>query len=523
VDEELRQAIESVKEQQPVQVNLDWYQDTIKLPEIKEFIRANINSASRSFVAIGYYLKYVRDNQLYKEDGYDNIWEFAKSEFGIGKSSASQFMSINDKFSKDGNSPILLEQYKDFTSSKLAEMLTMSNEQLEQVTPATTIVEIRQIKKPEQEETVLTSEQEPESINLPTIDDLDFSVNTYNCLKRANIDTIEQLCNLTVNKVIAIRNISRKCLDEIKEKLTDIGRELKPDDIPETVNDEPEIVDNETEIVNDVDETVLLPCDTCGWDVKECCDYDNEDMHCVCGDAWKPKESEPVETVEADIIQTVLEDKATSKQKPDKWYYMVPIGANDITGKEIREGDLLEWTGLTGNTKLYQVYYEARELSFIACQVDRIGTNDLRLIQTHELCKSRIVCNAHESEEFIPEEVIQEPEPVQPELPIFKNNDQRKEWAENYMAWGEWYYDEHIDCHYYKYDFPNGDRLIVDEYRDREYYWSDKKKDEQHYHLLRMKKPAYGGTKTFEQKYMHQTSSMTEIVDYLKDLQKKGA
>jgi hypothetical protein len=52
-------------------------------------------------------------------------------------------------------------------------------------------------------------------------------------------------------------------------------------------------------------------------------------------------------------------------------------------------------------------------------------------------------------------------EPVQPELPILKNNDQRKEWAENYKAWGEWYYDENIDCHYYKYDFQNGDRLIV--------------------------------------------------------------
>ncbi|MDF2908399.1 MAG: DNA-directed polymerase subunit alpha, partial [Herbinix sp.] len=206
--------------------NPEWYKD-ILLVDAKEFIRANINSASRSFVAIGYYLKYIRNNEMFTEDGYQSIWEFAKSEFGIGKSSASQFMSINDKFSKDGNSPILLDQYKDFTSSKLAEMLTMTDEQLEQITPTTTIVEIREIKKPA--ETILTSEQSEITEGPKTIDDLELSVRTYNCLKRADIDTVEELCELTEIEVIKIRNISQKCLDEIKEKLSKTGKSLKPD------------------------------------------------------------------------------------------------------------------------------------------------------------------------------------------------------------------------------------------------------------------------------------------------------
>ena len=51
---------------------------------------------------------------------------------------------------------------------------------------------------------------------------------------------------------------------------------------------------------------------------------------------------------------------------------------------------------------------------------------------------------------------------LQPELPILKNNDQSKEWVENYKAWGEWYYASNIDCHYYKFDFANGDRIIVE-------------------------------------------------------------
>ena len=48
------------------------------------------------------------------------------------------------------------------------------------------------------------------------------------------------------------------------------------------------------------------------------------------------------------------------------------------------------------------------------------------------------------------------PETIQPELPLFKNNDQRKEWLRNYQDWGLWYEDENIGARYYKYDFDNG-------------------------------------------------------------------
>lgn len=139
----------------------EWYKD-VQYKDAKNFIKENINAASRSFVAIGYYLKYIRDKKLYEQDGYQNIWEFAQAEFGISKSSASRFMAINDRFSVDGNSPILQDRYKDFSSSKLSEMLTMTDEQLEQVTVTTTVAEIREIKNPDK--VVATSQQEAEII-----------------------------------------------------------------------------------------------------------------------------------------------------------------------------------------------------------------------------------------------------------------------------------------------------------------------------------------------------------------------
>jgi hypothetical protein len=143
--------------QEIIDNNPEWYLD-LQYKDVKVFIQNNINSTCRSFVAIGFYLKYIRDKKMYANDGYESVWELAQAEFGIGKSQASKFMSINDKFSKDGNSPILMEKYKDFSSSKLSEMLYLTDEQLEQVTLTTTVAEIREIKNPEK--AVSTSKQD---------------------------------------------------------------------------------------------------------------------------------------------------------------------------------------------------------------------------------------------------------------------------------------------------------------------------------------------------------------------------
>ena len=72
----------------------NWYQQ-IDFSDVKLFIRNNIATASRSFIAIGYYLKYARDNQMYEEDGHASVWDFAMAEYGISKSTASRYMTMN--------------------------------------------------------------------------------------------------------------------------------------------------------------------------------------------------------------------------------------------------------------------------------------------------------------------------------------------------------------------------------------------------------------------------------------------
>ena len=125
----------------------EWY-EIVSFQDAKAIIRANLATAARSFIAIGFYLKHIRDQELYREDGFGSIWEFAQAEYGISKSTASRYMAMNDRFSEGGNTPLIQEQYKQFNKSQLQEMLSLDEEQLGKVTPADRVEDIRTMKKP---------------------------------------------------------------------------------------------------------------------------------------------------------------------------------------------------------------------------------------------------------------------------------------------------------------------------------------------------------------------------------------
>ena len=59
------------------------------------------------------------------------------------------------------------------------------------------------------------------------IDELELSVRSYNCLKRAGINTVEELCNKTPEDMMKVRNLGRKSLEEVLAKLKELGLELR--------------------------------------------------------------------------------------------------------------------------------------------------------------------------------------------------------------------------------------------------------------------------------------------------------
>ena len=63
-----------------------------------------------------------------------------------------------------------------------------------------------------------------------TIEELDLSVRSFNCLKRAGIDTVEDLINRTEEDMIKVRNLGRKSLEEVIQKLSSLGLCLKKDE-----------------------------------------------------------------------------------------------------------------------------------------------------------------------------------------------------------------------------------------------------------------------------------------------------
>ena len=63
-----------------------------------------------------------------------------------------------------------------------------------------------------------------------TIEELDMSVRSFNCLKRAGIDTVEDLINRTEEDMIKVRNLGKKSLEEVIQKLHSLGLELKKEE-----------------------------------------------------------------------------------------------------------------------------------------------------------------------------------------------------------------------------------------------------------------------------------------------------
>ena len=122
----------------------------VSLEEAETSIRASLKDAARSVIAVGHYLKVIRDKELYREAGYENVWDYAADRFGFSKSTASRYMTRNDKFSVGGNSPILAEEFREYSKAQLQEMLSLDAEQMSAVTPDMTVREIRELRRPKE-------------------------------------------------------------------------------------------------------------------------------------------------------------------------------------------------------------------------------------------------------------------------------------------------------------------------------------------------------------------------------------
>lgn len=80
-------------------------------------------------------------------------------------------------------------------------------------------------------EIMVAKEENPKEKALEmSIEELELSVRSFNCLKRASINTVEELTKKTEEEMMKVRNLGKKSLDEVKQKLEELGLGLKPSD-----------------------------------------------------------------------------------------------------------------------------------------------------------------------------------------------------------------------------------------------------------------------------------------------------
>lgn len=124
-----------------VQLTLDDY------IQCKTEIKENLTGIVKSFVKIGWQLTRINASKAYTLDGYSSITEFAKAEYDMNPDGVSRFMNVYERYSLPGDTPELQEQYKDFKFAQLSEMLQLTEEDQQLITPDTKRADIRELKK----------------------------------------------------------------------------------------------------------------------------------------------------------------------------------------------------------------------------------------------------------------------------------------------------------------------------------------------------------------------------------------
>ena len=401
-----------------------WYKN-VSYDDAKIFIRTNIESAARSFIAIGYYLKLIRDGELYREEGHENIWDFAMAEYGISKSTASRYMSMNDRFSLDGNSPIVDQKYKDFEKSKLQEMLSLTDEQLEQVTPEMKVQEIRSMRQPKEIPYFELEGQMDLETDFPEI--MPEAPTAPMVTQPATIQT-----TMTLEEMMG-------------------GEELgEPDEQPEVV------ATSQQETSSMVLETAALPSESaaekqhsgkCLHNPLYDCSMADEDktipgtgedcMHRCC---WEcPKHGGcRLECYASERRKYQTEDAKTEKELDSE-----PIEYDRHTLENMIQDAKEELEIMRGYWVQSQPYTYAKHSM---------------MIQAYEM-----LLQAHDASAQEPEEV------EQPELPVLKNNEQRAAFVDNYKSWPLWIETQETGERYYRYNLPDGTSFVVKTYHSMLY------------------------------------------------------
>lgn len=462
-----------------------WYEN-MTYDEAKRILREKLDYMKKNFIAAGYYMKYIRDNELFRQDGYESIWEFAEDNYGIRKSTASRWMAMNDKFSQGGNSPILSEEYRDFEKSQLQEMLYLDDKQMETVTPKMTVKEIREVRKPE----------EPiRELRKPDETDREY-------LKAAARHLILSWHDWFLQDHMSRVQLVDKSPEEIKKK---IGKNHRWWHFS---------TEKGVACINLFDDCVQI------WDEKNECigDFDWFYLAAAIQSMWNIVALENAQKLRQESVATSQQEEpepALDMNPPEEPSEPEVVAEESVEVVDVAEEKPAE--------ELYEETSDQSDIDLLREELDKAkNTLDLMLscYSTYDIRvrKQKLLIGALAGMICDLDVVI--PEPVQPELtelPVLKNNDQRKEFLSRYQTWPIWFEVPEASEVYHRFDLPDGSSIVICEYH-MWLGWKERYSDENpdsigtREYLLR---PGYHYLEDCK-------TNTTALVEHLKKVQKEG-
>ena len=476
----------------------EWYRD-VSLEDAEVFIRSNLQSAVRSVIATGFYLKHIRDNELYLEAGYKNINEYAMDRFGLSASATSRYITRNTRFSRGGNSPLIDDRFKDFSKSQLQEMLGMSDEQLEQITPDMTVREIRSMARP----------KEVPYIEIPGQTELKeipgFMPEPSGRREMAATDLFQD----------------EEVLPGIEEP-EELPGETHEVAVTELLGEETEPVETEDtsagEIATSQQET---PMSDYGFREKQCNALARRLIQ-----AWKPWFLQDFQHRVMNVVESEKQIKEKIKGSSRTWFFKGDTGK--IMHANLFDGYIQFWEdACLGNCEWFYLCAAIQRMwNVIALEDAQKISDDLNAAN----CTPDVTSNAAEKQQAEPEEQLddteflkkvlhrenellnkflaipdvdindpvirkqqlivgalesilcdleeqklkeelEKAEPDQPELPILKNDNQRKAFIDDYATWPIWIDNQETGERYYRYDLPDGTSFVIKTYHSMLYDW----------------------------------------------------
>ena len=523
----------------------EWYRD-VSLEDAEVFIRSNLQSAVRSVIATGFYLKHIRDNELYLEAGYKNINEYAMDRFGLSASATSRYITRNTRFSRGGNSPLIDDRFKDFSKSQLQEMLGMSDEQLEQITPDMTVREIRSMARP----------KEVPYIEIPGQTELKeipgFMPEPSGRREMAATDLFQD----------------EEVLPGIEEP-EELPGETHEVAVTELLGEETEPVETEDtsagEIATSQQET---PMSDYGFREKQCNALARRLIQ-----AWKPWFLQDFQHRVMNVVESEKQIKEKIKGSSRTWFFKGDTGK--IMHANLFDGYIQFWEdACLGNCEWFYLCAAIQRMwNVIALEDAQKISDDLNAAN----CTPDVTSNAAEKQQAEPEEQLddteflkkvlhrenellnkflaipdvdindpvirkqqlivgalesilcdleeqklkeelEKAEPDQPELPILKNDNQRKAFIDDYATWPIWIDNQETGERYYRYDLPDGTSFVIKTYHSMLYDW---KAD-----VAMRYKEGYGANEEYllePGKFFRDCrTNRTTLIEKLKEIQKGG-